>query len=322
MCDLHHLHFLQLLATLGFDHTTLLDLLTSPETNFREYLLKYLKLLSQTWTVFQDCSLTFNKISIERKSDIGLDKFDKICMEEKSNMGLVNSVHINTKSGMKRDVTTDRDNSMLHIKDGIQEEKSEETKDYGDNERQSAIAGSGLTMIAGAYDSEDSLNDCSDADELDMEVDQENCDGQKTRTENHGCVKTNGIGIYDVKGMDCGGSIKTEHEDAVVDSDSFVNLSSNNLCDLQSTFLESNDSIKHCDNKSDSVENTSIKDNEILDVEEGNMDSESVLDKALGALIRVRLALERLYAAGLTPFNPRPLCVLIEGVEDLYEQQN
>ena len=252
---------------------------------------------------------------------MGLEKFDKICMEEKSNMGLVNSVHINTKSGMKHDVTTDRDNSMLHIEDATQE-IIEKTKDYGNSESKSVISGSGLTMIAGAYDSEDSLSECSDAYELDLEVDQENCDGQMTRTQNHGCVKTTSIGIYDVKGMDCGGSIKTEHEDAVVDSDSFVNLSYNNLCDSQSTLLESNDSIKHCDTKSDNVENTSIKDNEILDVEEGNMDSESVLDKALGALIRVRLALERLYAAGLTPFNPRPLCVLIEVVEDLYEQQS
>ncbi|GAB1609290.1 uncharacterized protein LOC115220903 [Argonauta hians] len=47
-----HKLFLQLLQSMAFDHCVLLDLLTSPETCFLLYFLKYLKLVSQEWNIF------------------------------------------------------------------------------------------------------------------------------------------------------------------------------------------------------------------------------------------------------------------------------
>ncbi|XP_029646963.1 uncharacterized protein LOC115220903 isoform X1 [Octopus sinensis] len=47
-----HKLFIQLLKSMAFDHSVLLDLLTSPETCFLLYFLKYLKLVSQEWCLF------------------------------------------------------------------------------------------------------------------------------------------------------------------------------------------------------------------------------------------------------------------------------
>lgn len=48
-----HLMFQQFLESLSYDYSVLLDLLTSPETCFLLYFLKYLKLLSKEWHLFK-----------------------------------------------------------------------------------------------------------------------------------------------------------------------------------------------------------------------------------------------------------------------------
>ncbi|WAR04194.1 hypothetical protein MAR_019563 [Mya arenaria] len=73
----HHYLFLQFVGIVGYDHVTLVDFLTSPETNFREYLVKYLEHLKQTWKPFMDCVDHFKKHERDEFSETENDSGNK-----------------------------------------------------------------------------------------------------------------------------------------------------------------------------------------------------------------------------------------------------
>ncbi len=75
-----HCHFLLLLQSLSFDHSTLLDFLISTETCFLEYFVRYLKYLRSDWQGFtaacrrmsvSDCHLSLHKSQTTSYSGVG-----------------------------------------------------------------------------------------------------------------------------------------------------------------------------------------------------------------------------------------------------------
>ena len=66
-----HKFFIQFTLSIKHDHKVLLDLLMSPETQFLLYLTKYLKVVSNEWTLFVDeCN---KKAYIQNTDDISVD---------------------------------------------------------------------------------------------------------------------------------------------------------------------------------------------------------------------------------------------------------
>lgn len=65
-----HELFLHFLHHTSFDHTLLLDLLTSPETCFLLYFVRYLHYVHSSWSELNDFCLTWNKILLEEEDTL------------------------------------------------------------------------------------------------------------------------------------------------------------------------------------------------------------------------------------------------------------
>ena len=124
-----HIHFLQLVDMMVYDHLVLVDLLTSPETKFREYLVKYLKLLVNTWTEFMESLTVFAKIKYTEGSVVENESYETMLLINKieSEMGVdtdivekisekeMDTVGINISEGMDTgqiDVLDDTDTTV------------------------------------------------------------------------------------------------------------------------------------------------------------------------------------------------------------------
>ena len=112
-----------------YDHLVLVDLLTSPETKFREYLVKYLKLLVNTWTEFMESLTVFAKIKYTEGSVVENESYETMLLINKieSEMGVdtdivekisekeMDTVGINISEGMDTgqiDVLDDSDTTV------------------------------------------------------------------------------------------------------------------------------------------------------------------------------------------------------------------
>ena len=282
--DPHHV-FCALLYSIAWDHSILLDFLTSPETGFLVYLLRYLKYLATDWPSFvQVC---------EARS--GCLQF----VEPENNYGLA---HSGIKQGkqecsmIQADLSTEAsDSTPVKLRDSSS--KLQSLVCYSDSSDSNEDEDGELPPVSGLH-------------EANFKPAYTKCDSSLQRPEmvpESGSFKL-GSAQGKPASVDvsmCGGQLgvhsEAGHDSLLVNSEDFPPREiTGDVGD--STFAE--EMPKLCDLELSDTDCT--KPNKILD------DNMSVL-------IRLRLAIDRLVGKGLFPYNIEPLIGLLEQCEMLYE---
>ncbi|XP_052804794.1 uncharacterized protein LOC128234556 isoform X2 [Mya arenaria] len=294
----HHYLFLQFVGIVGYDHVTLVDFLTSPETNFREYLVKYLEHLKQTWKPFMDCVDHFKKHERDEFSETENDSGNKDYGMTASDDEYASSVSDIPQSTSF--TSTESNTPCMNEDTNITSSCSKKAALLTSGVSVSTAAGLGL--IAGAYDSSseegedvtDDVTTLSDNDISDISSDtRADALGADSNTFVHKAYQEVG-GFAEVDYCETDKSEKDQTKDKGV-------LKADNDTDTD-IINEPTEILLDIDLSGDSVL------------------ANGLLDDVMGMLIRTRLSLERLHVAHLLPYNPQMLVQLLENVESIYEQ--
>jgi hypothetical protein len=339
--DQHHLHFLQFVRTLGYDHLVLIDLLTSPETNCLAYLMKYLKYLLLTWNDFitiisqiqyaQNAELADSKdeyYNANENADVAnLGQYDMTSLQYRlSKDG--EELHENVKDDVtevKLDYVVKANELCVdHQKEG--DESLEIGSDKGSNNQ--LLASSSLLLIADAYDDVDNDSDDSDDENRIMDTfDKNKCSNiheaeikvsmQKKEFDEFHSTKTV-LHLTKSPSQVNAGKVSPPEDTIIQQEENISNgCEENNVLEFGST-----ESGAEIDNVSLVLSITEEDNEHNLDVGKGCIadDSHDILDKVIGMIIRTRLQLEKLSDSSLMKYNPQVLVNLIESVEELYEK--
>lgn len=337
-----HLQFLQFVSLMGYDDLALVDLLTSPETKFREYFVKYLKFLASTWTQFMECTLCFSQINeVEETSDLedlhkGSYTIEEMSTDDESdcNTNLEATMSATGTSHSEAIVENHHQNQQYNVKivgNCIKEycEDMAVGKELNDNgsmlkggesvsrnekdiETGSKAIGvpkfSGLSLIMNTYDNE---SDTDTSNSLDNDLHTGVEDIQECNNRNH---------LYVLERSD--GSIKYKNVNVKPPGNDHVLVPQRKITADVSHSLYKYDQ-QHVGEKAKVHENISTSENSdtLIDKETEviSVTGDEVLDMVMGMLIRVRLKLERLASANLLLYNPEVLILLLESVESRYE---
>ncbi|XP_053409350.1 uncharacterized protein LOC123561272 isoform X2 [Mercenaria mercenaria] len=324
----HHLHFLQFVEMLGYDHLVLIDLLTSPETNCLMYLLKYFKYLLATWEYFKtiaskylkqnlvlgDCTdvATADKDTVtDRTKDIQVsdkDSSQKSSLNEKSDVIQENITSAKSCESEYQNVTVTNGMSCSRLGKGNL---------VSDNVyRKQLLASSSLMLISDAYDEDDDDNDYETVEEGGLKMEMNTVIGNEINADN---IKPYSGKSKPVIESDLGKRALIE-QDIDISCEENDNISDNTKRsrEYNTGSSENNDKIL-CHFK----ERHTIDDKKVGDLDMDAADSvagESVLDTVMGMLIRTRMKLEKLTDSHLMKYNPTVLINLIASVEELYEE--
>lgn len=300
----HHLHFLQFVGILGYDHLVLVDLLTSPETNFLTYLLKYLKYLIKTWEGFKLVILKHWKQMITNGSSdeesVETDVIPEVEKEKDVNESVIENVlEEHGIIGAKRksalpssDVTYGR---------VVNKDLSDVSRTENEDSK-SILAYSSLNMIADAYD-----NGSSESDD------------------------DNGIAVSEeMLNPDMGKNVGSESNCATLGQE--IDELDWKLIETGENDVERNEERKECmpaaEGNFDECFKKSEEHDKLINAADSKCTNQSlvcdrtvdcILDKVMGMLIRTRMKVEKLNQSGLMKYNPAVLVNLIASVEDIYE---
>ncbi|KAH3699281.1 uncharacterized protein LOC127861251 isoform X2 [Dreissena polymorpha] len=300
----HHFQFLQFVTSVGYDHVTVLDLLTSPETRCREYMMLYLRHLIHTWQDFIECAYLLEKIS--GNSNVLLlckDFTETECEPEKEISGKQNEMCSNDQA----------ENIVTNLFG-----RPVETDSNEDLRCDMKCSSGGLAMLS-AYNDDDESD--SDKDQDTEEYDINNLPVQRS---NGSILYEDKLNITDLKKVSNIGESVTNIETSLScpqNCKNSVTLATNvNKCHKVSAIAHHVPCVDEFnDERAGAHDNFSSQQDEIS-LSEVTYPSDTVLDLTLSMLIRINLKLERLYSAKLLPYNPATLVNLLETVESLYEK--
>ncbi|XP_064620654.1 protein Lines homolog 1-like [Lineus longissimus] len=275
-----HEMFLEFLENVSFDHSILLDYLTSPETCFLTYLTKYLQLMAADWDRFiKTTKKYFGKLVIENESDGSADAHIDDSESGVSYQSQDSKLDGHFSAFLAKGEQSLRDCPGSSFESQLDVHHSETAL------LPAKLQGNVLGLVAYSSSNSDS--------------------------EFPGCESTDDLGLEKIQLSDSASADNklTQSKESERDVEFKIPTPCFEVEDLE---------------KEESMSESSIGELSKLSADDfqeegGCMLSNNILDQTMATLIRLRMAVERLYSNDLFPYNPTVLLNLIETCEDLYE---
>uniref|UniRef100_A0A0L8H1B2 Protein Lines C-terminal domain-containing protein n=1 Tax=Octopus bimaculoides TaxID=37653 RepID=A0A0L8H1B2_OCTBM len=333
-----HKLFIQLLKSMAFDHSVLLDLLTSPETYFLLYFLKYLKLVSQEWYLVVQLHKEYsyvaecNRNNYQNPTDnsqaqsskdepqqnvyVCSDSTDSASYEmkisrEKSQISLHSSA-----SDVHESRSDFNEGSLLTCKQSNEgeTEKMKEYKPsiglswiqmYSDSEEESVSennSSNGYTSIGSSLPVCDNISD-SCADSSIQNIDDFSLP-EVFHESQHNIIKEHYPSTAILKPLtDMHTSVQKSSNGNGIEN---INRTEDRIDPDTVSHTDDSNSLKPCQKQNDACSKFSCF-------------VSNTLDQTLGCLIRLQFSLERLNRSGMFPYNPEKLIQALQQCICLYE---
>lgn len=324
---------------MAFDHSVLLDLLTSPETCFLLYFLKYLKLVSQEWCMFVQLHKEYNNSYIaEYNRNNYRNPTDNSQAQSSKDMPLQNAYACSDSmgstsyemkiSGEKPEISLHSSESDIHesqsdFNEGSllpckqsNERESEETKEYkpsvglswiqmySDSEEESVSENNSSNDYA-TIDS--SLSVCDNIPDSDAESSFQNIDDfslPEVFAESQCNIKEHYPPTAILKPLtDAHNNVQKSSNGKETEN---ISRTEDRIDPETVSHTDDSNSLKPCQKQNDACSEYSCF-------------VSSALDQTLGCLIRLQFSLERLNRSGIFPYNPEKLIQALQQCICLYE---
>ncbi|XP_060073613.1 uncharacterized protein LOC132553387 isoform X2 [Ylistrum balloti] len=325
-----HRQFYQLLQMTSFDHSVLVDLLTSPETCALLYLTRYLKCVINEWGSFVetlDClgNTDYTCKHLDRKWDP-----ENCLTQNRGSDFMKNSWEDVTKSTMESQKTNSDERKNVEeekIASSIQDNQSTDyqTEIKCKCPKSQFVIDSKLLVKTSQGEKEhvSGIEDCPEPKSVTDTLLSKHIRNEGKTNDTVTCtLGSSGLSLLGQYSSDDDDDDDDDGFSGQVTTDKLAADSSHIITSMDTTETEptwSGDVSECCGNPVSDLTGQS----ESMETEEtcGNtLVVNRCLDETMATLIRLRLKLESLYEGGLLVYHPGPLVRLIDQCETLYEQ--